>query len=109
MMATSFTRLFKQMRCLSHRYISTASKSGGTFSTDLSAYSSVTHGITPLNSCGIIKVTGKDAPTFLQGLVSNDVVKNTSSYNAILAPNGRYLYDCFISQFDGDHFIETHS
>ena len=71
----------------------------GRFATDISSYSHITHGVTPLNSYGVIKVSGKDSQHFLQGLVSNDIVdiERPNSYNAILAPNGRYLYDCFIS------------
>lgn len=43
--------------------------------------------------------------------MTNDVVNSDSSctYNAILAANGRYLFDCFISQFDSEYFIETNN
>merc|ERR1719295_897409 len=103
-------QLCKKTLCrLSARSITTASKSEGAFATDLSAYSSVTHGVTPLNGSGLIRVTGKDSAAFLQGLVTNDVVRHSNTYNALLAPNGRYSYDCFISLFAGDFYIETES
>ena len=35
-------------------------------------------------------------------------LKQLNTYNAILSPNGRYLYDCFISMNQSnDYLIET--
>ena len=54
---------------------------------------------TVLRDRSVIAFTGKDASLFLQGLVTNDVDKVTSSrfiYSALLTPQGKLLYDFFI-------------
>ena len=45
-----------------------------------------------------ISITGKDAPDFLQGLVTNDVGKLEQGlvYAAVLTPQGKYLADFFL-------------
>eukprot|EP01084_Bolivina_argentea_P267053 453194_1 len=110
-MWSSFSRIIKHSLYRSiTRTITTASQSGGKFNTDISAYSSISHAVTPLNSYGLLKVTGKDSSTFLQGLITNDIINtsNATTYNTILTPNGRYLYDCFISQCNNNSYlIET--
>ena len=48
-----------------------------------------------------VAVSGPDAAEFLNGLVSNDVTRaspNTLVYAALLTPQGKYLFDFFISQ-----------
>jgi hypothetical protein len=48
---------------------------------------------------GLLAVAGEDRVAFLQGLVSNDVAKATTShaiYAALLTAQGRYLHDFFI-------------
>lgn len=48
---------------------------------------------------GIIRITGEDAPSFLQGLISNDIHKADGTqaiYAALLTPQGKYLFDFFI-------------
>ncbi|MEM6579381.1 MAG: folate-binding protein [Pseudomonadota bacterium] len=52
----------------------------------------------------IIKITGKDTRSFLQGLVTNDVDKLEAGlvYAALLTPQGKYLADFFlVPQDDG--------
>lgn len=46
----------------------------------------------------IIRITGKDTHSFLQGLVTNDVDKLDSGlvYAALLTPQGKYLADFFL-------------
>ncbi len=47
----------------------------------------------------VVHVSGPDARTFLQGLVSNDVMKaapDTAVWCALLTPQGKYLYDFFV-------------
>lgn len=47
----------------------------------------------------LISVSGPDHMTFLQGLITNDVLKTESShlvYSLMLTPQGRYLFDFFI-------------
>ncbi|WP_149142366.1 YgfZ/GcvT domain-containing protein [Gemmobacter caeruleus] len=49
----------------------------------------------------LIAVTGQDALPFLQGLVSNDVLRLTAPgivYAALLTPQGKYLADFFVVQ-----------
>jgi folate-binding protein YgfZ len=61
-------------------------------------------------SRGVISVDGEEAQSFLQGLVSNDVTKVSSSraiYAALLTPQGRYLHDFFIvARPEGGLWIE---
>lgn len=57
-----------------------------------------------LPSRGIVKLTGPDRASFLNGLVSNDVLKAAPGqlvWAALLTPQGRYLVDFFIFS-DGD-------
>ena len=59
---------------------------------------------------GIIIVTGDEARTFLQGIVSNDTAKvspEQAGYGAFLTPQGKYLFDFFMAECDGQLFIET--
>ena len=53
---------------------------------------------------GLIAIEGKDAATFLQGVVSNDATKVTDSqslYSAFLTPQGKFLHDFFMSKLEG--------
>ena len=53
----------------------------------------------PLHDRAVIAVTGKDADSFLQGLISNDVTKVTGEqaiYAAFLTPQGKFLFDFFV-------------
>jgi folate-binding protein YgfZ len=52
-----------------------------------------------LEDRGVLEVSGADRRDFLQGLVSNDVVKATADralYAALLTAQGKYLHDFFI-------------
>lgn len=52
----------------------------------------------------LIRIVGADSRTFLQGIISNDVNKVSSAraaYAALLTPQGKYLHDFFIAEFDG--------
>ena len=58
---------------------------------------------TVLNNRGLLALKGPDRVNFLQGLVSNNVEKVTTSraiYAALLTPQGKYLYDFFIFEID---------
>jgi folate-binding protein YgfZ len=49
---------------------------------------------------GVLRVTGKDRATFLQGLITNDVGKislEQGIYAALLSPQGKFQYDLFIT------------
>jgi folate-binding protein YgfZ len=61
----------------------------------------------PLTDRSIISVEGPDSRGFLQGLISNDITQVTSNkaiYAALLTPQGKYLFDFFISQ-SGDKLL----
>ncbi len=54
---------------------------------------------TRLNNRALLIITGKDAQSFLQGLISNDItVLDTQPmlYSCLLSPQGKFLYDFFI-------------
>lgn len=60
----------------------------------------------------IIKVTGPDKFSFLQGIISNDVEilkTKLSLYAAILTPQGKYLSDFFVSMYQDNILIEVKS
>ena len=60
----------------------------------------------------IIKVTGPDKFSFLQGIISNDVEilkTKLSLYAAILTPQGKYLSDFFLSMYQDNILIEVKS
>ncbi|NVK20651.1 MAG: folate-binding protein YgfZ [Methylocystaceae bacterium] len=58
----------------------------------------------PLSYCvlperGVLKISGEDRVTFLQGLISNDVTKASETsgiYSAFLTPQGKFICDFFI-------------
>ncbi|MEY3106932.1 MAG: hypothetical protein RIT35_1105 [Pseudomonadota bacterium] len=61
-----------------------------------------------LQNRAIITVSGSDAREFLQGLVTGDMQKVTpvhSIYCCMLTPQGRFLYDFFISQIAEEVFL----
>jgi folate-binding protein YgfZ len=54
-------------------------------------------------------ISGPDAVTFLNGLVSNDVTKvgpTAAIYAALLTPQGKYLFDFFIHDISGDLILD---
>jgi folate-binding protein YgfZ len=54
-----------------------------------------------LEDRGVLAITGDDARTFLQGLISNDINKVTPTraiHAALLTPQGKYLHDFFIAE-----------
>lgn len=55
--------------------------------------------ISAIPNRGILKITGKDRASFLQGLVTNDVGKvslEQTIYAALLSPQGKFQFDFFI-------------
>lgn len=48
----------------------------------------------------ILKLSGKDARDFLQGLITNDIkgIEDGLVYSAILTPQGKYLCDFFLAK-----------
>lgn len=60
-------------------------------------------------SRGILSVTGEDRVSFLQGLVSNDVLKLTPEralWTAFLTAQGKYLHDFFVVPWRGTLLLE---
>ena len=58
----------------------------------------------------IIKITGKDALTFLQGMTSNDVLPLAKAsgivWTALLTPQGKYLADFFVVNTGTDLLLD---
>lgn len=57
----------------------------------------------------LIRVSGDDAATFLQNLLTQDVLKleeGRLAYGCLLTPQGRVLHDLFIFRKDGDFFLD---
>jgi len=64
--------------------------------------------MTPLNRA-VVKISGDDAASFLQGLLTNDIHKvtdNIAIYSCILSPQGKYLHDLFICRWQDAFFLE---
>ena len=62
---------------------------------------------TRLPSRGVIEIAGDDRRSFLQGLITNDVMALTPSnaiYAALLTPQGKYLFD-FLIVAEGDRLL----
>jgi folate-binding protein YgfZ len=62
-----------------------------------------------LGNRSILGVSGSDSRAFLQGLISNDIEKVSHTrtiYSTFLTPQGKYLFDFFISQSDDRLLID---
>jgi hypothetical protein len=56
----------------------------------------------------IIRVTGSERETFLQGLVTNNVVGLTTlAYTALLTPQGKYIADFFVAPDEESLLIDV--
>ena len=54
-----------------------------------------------LKNRGLIRIEGQDRHEFLQGLITNDINKlkpDESLYACLLTPQGKFLFDFFVSQ-----------
>ena len=59
---------------------------------------------------GVIAISGDDRKPFLQGLITNDINKATEKeaiFAALLSPQGKFLYDFFITQYQDQILLET--
>lgn len=65
--------------------------------------------IAHLSDRAVLEITGPDAVSFLQGLVTNDVAKvspATPVWAALLSPQGKYLFDFLVfARPEGDGFL----
>ncbi len=57
----------------------------------------------------IIKVEGEDASRFLQSIITNDIEAKGTIYSLMLTPQGKFLFDFFITYRDDGFFIEIHT
>jgi folate-binding protein YgfZ len=57
----------------------------------------------------LIEVTGEEARSFLQGIVTNDIrrLDHGAVYAALLSPQGKYLFDFIISERDGAILLDV--
>lgn len=56
----------------------------------------------------LLHLTGADAATFLQGIITQDVLSMTpgeTRFSALLSPQGKWLFDFFIHQQSPTHFL----
>jgi len=63
-----------------------------------------------LQDRGIVAVSGDDSRSFLQGLITNDIAKVSDKqaiFACLLSPQGKFLYDFFIIESQGNLLIET--
>jgi folate-binding protein YgfZ len=61
---------------------------------------------------GVIEIDGEDKATFLQGLISNDinlVSPMQAVYATLLTPQGRFLFDFFITEKEGKYLLDVES
>lgn len=60
----------------------------------------------------LLAISGEDARTFLQGLITNDINKlspNNPVYALMLNPQGRFLYDFFIYEYNGKILLDCNA
>lgn len=65
-----------------------------------------------LKDRSLLAVSGKDAQHFLQGLISGDIHKVTAEhciYATMLTPQGKFLYDFFITAHDDGYLLDVAS
>ena len=66
--------------------------------------------MTKLANRALIQISGDDATSFMQGLVSNDVTlinEKTSIYAAMLTPQGKFLHEMILSSNSAGILIDT--
>ena len=56
---------------------------------------------------GILRATGSDRLTWLNSLLTNDVLVQTSCYAAWLTPQGRMITDMFVTSSEGETLLEV--
>ena len=60
----------------------------------------------------VLRISGTETRNFLQGLVSNDMMrvsKDRVIYAALLTPQGKYLHDFFISELKNNFYLDCDS
>jgi folate-binding protein YgfZ len=67
---------------------------------------------TILDDRRLLKVSGEEASSFLQGLLTIDVAKLTPGqlrYTALLSPQGKFLHDMFIGLWQGAYWLDCNA
>lgn len=65
--------------------------------------------IAELTDRGVLRVTGPDAPHFLQGLITNDVERTADGaavHAGLLTPQGKILFDFFLMRTDDGFLLD---
>lgn len=59
----------------------------------------------------VVEISGADAEKFLQDLISNDITdaKDGLVYAALLSPQGKYLFDFFVTAIDQGFWLDVTS
>ena len=64
-----------------------------------------------LDDRAVLAISGPQARDFLQGLVTNDVAgglaPGTGLYTALLSPQGKILFDFFVTEGDGALLLDV--
>lgn len=63
-----------------------------------------------LTDRSLLRIYGADAPTFLQGIITNDVrllESRPAMFSALLNPQGKFLHDFFLTRQGDDIILET--
>lgn len=64
----------------------------------------------PLLNRGVLRITGEDTRHFLQGLLTNNIEHVTATntlYACLLTPQGKFLYDCFVCEYEGGFLLDV--
>ncbi len=64
---------------------------------------------TVLDDRGFIEINGNETQNFLQNIVTNDIQKlkeDLTIFSSIFTPQGKYLYDFFISKIENKYLLE---
>lgn len=59
---------------------------------------------------GVVSIVGRDAQTFLQGIVTNDMgllATQQAIYAGLLTPQGKILFDFFVTKIEGGYILEV--
>ena len=62
-----------------------------------------------LENRGLLSVIGEDAKEFLQNIITNDVnkvSKTNSIFAALLSPQGKYLFEFFVIEKNGEYLLD---
>lgn len=70
----------------------------------------MTNAMLRLDNRGVLRLTGSDSRTFLQGLITNDVNRASADaavYAAMLTPQGKFMFDMIVVADDDDLLLDV--